>query len=237
MTISVGEDGEVHMSMGPIHVSREMSPVWLEPAVAHLATARVAHEDVLATLKVGDDEQLAEAMDREFRASMQAIVASATAMDALYASAKDCINLPESLTARWREKGTARWKQVAEVLRRAFRVKPGEGARNLRQALKELYHYRDMAVHPSSAAAQVVLHPDLGQGTDWRFVTFSYSNALQLVWVGVGFTHSLISHLDGRETEKTKSLADGLKVALDGLFVLWEAEYGPVEHNPTAPSA
>ena len=47
-------------------------------------------------------------------------MASGIAIDAYYASIKDHIDLPEELVKAWRENGTARYKQIAEVFKRAF---------------------------------------------------------------------------------------------------------------------
>ena len=79
-------------------------------------------------------------------------------------------------TERWRHGRTARYTQVAEVVRRAFALKP-KGAVLLRNNLKELYRYRDLAVHPSGKIQAPLLHPELNVGMEWRFVYFRATNA------------------------------------------------------------
>ena len=123
------------------------------------------------------------------------------------------------------------------MLRRAFRVPPGKPTANLRQALQTLYRFRDMAVHPSGSSAQVVLHPDLHQGTDWRFVAFSYENAVQLVWIAVGFTHSLGSRTDDRDSEAISAFRIDLHSQLEDVSEDWTRQYGDIATNPGAESA
>jgi len=232
ITISAGPNG-LSMSVSAVHVSREMCPVWLGLAVEHLLESERAHEEVLVALDADENETLAAALERESAAGMQAIVAAATALDALYASTKDKINLPPSLVSRWNQNGTARWRRVAEVLRRGFRVHRGRDAERLRHVAKEVYRFRDMAVHPSGSAAQVVFHPDLGKGTDWRFVSFSFASAQQGVWATLAFTR----HLSSRPTEGLSEAMLGLRSDLNQMLqetsATWEAHYGSLGTNPS----
>jgi hypothetical protein len=79
---------------------------------------------------------------------MQAIMAAAVAIDAFYSLIQTHVVLPPSLVEQWRTKRTLRYKQVTEVLRRAFHLKP-KGVAILRQNLKEINRMRDLAIHPS----------------------------------------------------------------------------------------
>ena len=107
---------------------------------------------------------------------MQAITAAAIALDALYATLQPHVKLPPGLIKRWRTRRTARYSQVAEILRRAFLLEP-TGGTALRQNLKEIYRFRDLAVHPSGKIEAPILHPELNVGVEWRFVYFRASNA------------------------------------------------------------
>ena len=69
---------------------------------------------------------------------------------------------------------------MTEVLRRGFHLKP-KGTKALRDNLKEIYRFRDMAVHPSGRIQAAMLHPDLDVGVEWRFVYFRAANARALV--------------------------------------------------------
>jgi hypothetical protein len=111
---------------------------------------------------------------------MQAIVAAATAVDAFYAAVQQAVVLPSDLREKWRHGRTARYTQVAEVLRRGFSLKPRE-VEALRRLLRELYKFRDLAVHPSGKTDTPVVHLELNVGVEWRFATFRAANAEELV--------------------------------------------------------
>ncbi len=165
LRISWGPDGP-EIAPVTIELSLGMAPFWLEIALRHLVEAEAQHT-LLSESVSGNSSDRGTALEGEFLAGMQAIVAAATALDAFYAQVKPYANIPEELVATWREKGTARYKQVAEVLRRAFRLKP-RTAVNLRRILKDVYRFRDWAVHPSADFSAPVLHPKMGSGTEWR---------------------------------------------------------------------
>lgn len=80
------------------------------------------------------------------------------------------------MVMKWREGRTSRYTQVSETVRRAFSLK-SQGAGVLRANLKEIYRYRDLAVHPSGKIEAPLLHPELDLGMEWRFVYFRARNA------------------------------------------------------------
>ena len=121
-------------------------------------------------------EQKAATLEREFESSMQAIMSAAIAIDAFYAIIQTHVVLPPSLLEKWRTKRTSRYSQVTEVIRRAFHLKHN-GTATLRQNLKEIYRFRDLAVHPSGKIEGAVWHPELNVGVEWRFAYFSANNA------------------------------------------------------------
>ena len=237
ISISIDDEGVVKSSITAIELSREMTPVWLELALEHLSQAGQDHATLLEALESDDDAAIASALEAELRSGMQAMIASATAVDALYASAKDRVSIPPSLTKRWRQNGTARWRQVAEVLRRAFLLKPGAFVDQMRTALREIYRFRDMAVHPSAKSAGVVLHPDLGQGTDWRFVAFSHASATVHVWLSLAFIFKLVSRDVPREAVAARDWRLGLLGQIKPLADRWETGYGSLDDNPAAPGS
>ena len=229
LTINV-KTGET--SISEIHLQREMYPVWIEIAISQLAPAKSAHEDVLVALEAADEEAISDALDRELTSGMLSMVAAATALDALYASVKEYICLPPSQVERWRKNRTARWRQVAEVLRLGFRVTRGAQAGKLRQMVKEVYHFRDLAVHPSSRAAQAVLHPDLGAGADWRYVSFSYNSALQTVWAVLAYIRDLSEFDFTKSPQAMQTLASDIKLMLASVYESWETTHGSLSRNP-----
>jgi hypothetical protein len=175
-SIRIREDGEMEADPITLHVRFDVCPTWIQLAQRHLDAALVAKSQ-LQTVWSGTDEALkASALETEFEASMQAIMAAAIAWDAAYAVLREHVVLPPSVVDRWRHGRTARYTQVAEIVRRAFALKP-KGAALLRNNLKELYRYRDLAVHPSGKIEAPLLHPELNVGMEWRFVYFRATNA------------------------------------------------------------
>jgi hypothetical protein len=166
-------------------------------------------------------------------------MAAAIALDAFYAAVKEHIDIPEETRKAWREKGTARYKQVVETLRRAFLFGMAS-LRNVVKATKDVYRFRDMAVHPDQKLAQTPLHPVLGVGTEWRFVAFRLENARPLVAVVL----SMIWQMLERPREGNDRLArycSQLVPHLKPLVERWEAKYGPIHpgraQSPPEPPA
>ena len=170
------EDGEIEGDPIALHVRFDVCPTWIQLAQRHLDAALVAKSRLQSAWLGTDEAAKANALESEFEASMQAIMAAAIAWDAVYALLREHVVVPPSVAERWRHGRTARYTQVAEVVRRAFALKP-KGAVLLRNNLKELYRYRDLAVHPSGKIQAPLLHPELNVGMEWRFVYFRATNA------------------------------------------------------------
>ena len=110
---------------------------------------------------------------------MQAIMAAAIAFDALYAMIKTRVE-SASTAKEGRGRRPKRFSQVAEEIKQAFHLK-SESEGDLRKRLKEIYDFRDRAVHPPAEMEAPVVHPELGVGVEWRFVAFSAHNAERIV--------------------------------------------------------
>ena len=175
-SIRIGENGELESDPLTLHVRFDVCPSWVQIAKRHLDSALVARGSRDAAWQGTDESAKAQALEAEFEASMQAIMAAAIAWDAAYAVLREHVAIPQAMLDTWRKGRTARYTQVAEVVRRAFSLKP-KGAALLRANLKELYRYRDLAVHPSGKIEAPLLHPELNLGMEWRFVYFRAANA------------------------------------------------------------
>ena len=175
--VAIGLDAEP-ASSPDIHF--DVCPTWLELAIRHLSDAQVAQGARIETWKDADEHSKTGALEWEFGASIQAIVTSAIAVDALYAVVQTGVNLPQSLIDEWRDKRTARYIQISEVLARAFSLEP-KNVSSVRQTLAEIFRFRDLAVDPSAKMDAQILHPELGVGVEWRFVYFRCENALLIV--------------------------------------------------------
>lgn len=179
LTIGIGADGNVTGKL-TLHVRFDVCPTWTELALRHLNDAKVRMGARQIAWVGTNESEKAATLEREFEASMQAIMAAAIAIDAFYALMQTHVHLPPSLVMQWRTKRTARYTQVTEVLRRAFHLKP-KGTAALRQNLKEIYRLRDLAVHPSGKIEAPILHPEINAGVEWRFAFFRAHNAELIV--------------------------------------------------------
>jgi hypothetical protein len=176
---TMGQDAEP-ASVPTSHVHFDVCPIWLELAIRHLSDAQVAQGARIETWKDADEHSKTGALEWEFGASIQAIMASAIAVDALYAVVQSRVHLPQSLIDEWRDKCTPRPIQIAEVLGGAFSLEP-KNVSSLAQVLTEIFRFRDLAVDPSAKTDARILHPELGVGVEWRFAYFRCENALLIV--------------------------------------------------------
>lgn len=202
---------------------------WLETALSHLCNAREHHAALLRARDDGETPQ--PALDNEACSGMQAIMAAAIAMDALYADVAERLPVPPDLRAHWRQNGTAPYAQVTEVFRRAFGLRR-QGTANLRRTLKELYRFRDIAVHPDARASAPVQHPDLRVGVEWRFVAFGFDSATQAVRAALAFVKILPSRPLDHAPTSVQQLASEMLLLGAPLFEQWEREYGPLLDSP-----
>jgi len=224
-TLGIGDEGNLVSNL-TLHVRFDVCPTWTDLSLRHLREAKAKQAEREAAWAGTDEEQKAVTLEREFEASMQAIVAAAIAIDAFYSLVQTHVELPPDLLETWRTKGTSRYSQVTEVLRRAFRLKP-KGTAALRQNLKEIYRLRDLAVHPSGKIAAPILHPELNTGVEWRFAYFRAYNA-ELVVNGATWILWDLAHGGKPKDSKLAEYMAGLRQRLAELF--------PCGH-PTAPVA
>jgi len=162
---------------------------WLYVAREARDKSEVALKNVRAAASDNDDPRLSVALEEEFRQSMMAISSAAFAIDSFYASVVDRHGRhPQA--SEWRVNKLARYKQVFETLRWTWNIKP-EPANQIRDALKQLYRFRDFAVHPPSSFQQPIQRPDIDRGVEWRFIYFRAENAV----TGVRIANEVIEAL------------------------------------------
>lgn len=215
LTIGIGDDGNFTGNL-TLHVRFDVCPTWVELSLRHLEDAKIKRADREAAWAGTNENLKASALEREFEASMQAIMAAAIAIDAFYSIMQTHVVLPPSLVEQWRTKRTSRYSQVTEVLRRAFHLKT-KGTAALRQNLKEIYRLRDLAVHPSGKIEAPILHPELNVGVEWRFAYFRTQNAELVVNAATWILWDLAQ---GGKPKDTKILEymNNLKLRLAELF-------------------
>jgi hypothetical protein len=213
ISLRIRDDGELEGDPITLHVRFDVCPTWIQIAKRHLDNAVAAREDRKRAWSGTDEEAKAQALETEFEASMQAIMAAAIAWDAAYAVLREHVAIPPAMVEKWRKGRTARYTQVSEVVRRAFTLKP-KGASALRANLKEIYRYRDLAIHPSGKIEAPMLHPELDLGMEWRFVYFRATNAELAVLAAAAMLWDLAHNgrsKDPKVTEYQKNLATRLQ--------------------------
>lgn len=215
-SIRIRDDGGLEADPITLHVRFDVCPTWIQIAKRHLDNALIAKSNRESAWLGADEDAKARALEAEFEASMQAIMAAAIAWDAAYAVLRELVTIPPAMIEKWRNGRTARYTQVAETVRRAFSLKP-KGASMLRANLKEIYRYRDLAVHPSGKIEAPHLHPELDLGMEWRFVYFRAKNAEIAVMAAAAMLWDLAHNGKSKDlkiTEYQKSLA----ARLDEIF-------------------
>ena len=163
---------------------------WLEFAVRYASDAQVAKSARVAASREANETATPE-LEWEFEASMQAIVACATAVEALETMLRVCIEVPGSLLEEPQEAGGEE-ARMAEVLQRALRLSPA--ARDaLGRNLGEILRFRDLAVGKIPKVERLVLHPELDRGVEWRLAYFRCENALMIVRASLQLVRDLAS--------------------------------------------
>lgn len=229
LTISLGADGKLEAQPVSLYTGSHMCPQWLKIAYDHLLVTEENSNTLLDAIRRSDDEAIGDALKLEFSSGMQAVMASGIAIDAFFAAVKEHVVIPPATTQAWRTNGTARYKQISEVFRLAFRLDNTE-VQELRNTIKRIYYFRDRAVHPSSTASALAIHPQLNKMTNWWYAAFCYQNAK----TAASFAIQIICRLAGSPNDKdyvSPSLTNYCKASLIGIIPLlaaWEEHYGPL---------
>jgi len=214
LVLSLDESGKPTGSL-TLHVHFDVCPTWFELALRHLEDAKNRQSARVAAWKTSDEDSKAATLEREFEASMQSIMASAIAVDAFYAVIQTKVKVPSTLITSWRKKRTPRYAQISEVLRIAFMLKP-KGTALLRKNLKEIYRFRDVAIHPSGKIDAPLLHPEIQVGVEWRFAYFRYENALLIVRKALRMLCELVT--SGKpKNDEVKKYCETLRPRIDPL--------------------
>ncbi len=226
LSISMDEDGEVKITGPDVFVSYDACIAWArialslrEPALSSMEERRKIWRD-----QPSEDDK-AKSLEKEFAATMQAVVAAVTCIDALYDQVAPHAPIGDATKESWRRKRTARHTQIAETLRAAFRIN-AQDMKNVRHLLRAMYTLRDASVHPSSTPQPPHPHPELPIVTDWRLTAFRgdvadmfICSALRILW----------DITRGTKYEKLRDYADQLKGKLERLLPNGK----PDPHNAT----
>jgi hypothetical protein len=170
----------------------DVCPTWLELAIRHLSDAQVAQAARIVAWKGADENSKAGALEWEFEASMQSIMASSIALDAFCAAIQAIIQPSRPLADPRREKRHPRHAEISEVLRVAFSL-TAKAANRLRQNLGEIFRFRELAIDSFAKSDAPILHPELRVGGEWRFVYFRCENARLIVSVTLRLIRELVA--------------------------------------------
>jgi hypothetical protein len=227
----LGDDGEINGDL-ILHVSYDMYPQWLRIAIDEAERCAEAAEQVDKVWTDGSRPGEIDALERELRSGMQAIVAAAAAIDGFYGTVKDCCPVPDQIIESWRKSKLARAKQIAETFRRSFQIKQVT-FNEIRSRLDELFTFRDEAIHPTGAAQMPVPHPRLKVATERRLTMYSAENAFTASKLALNIIALLLNH----PKTKHQSLIEHCEAAKEWISPIlrtWEAKNGqmfPGEHG------
>ena len=215
-SLKVTLDGGQPKATLQLHVRFDVTPTWL--GIARRCLAEAYKHRTTRDLVWGDEDptKKAEALEAEFEAALQCIVASVTSLEALFAIIRPLTEIPAEVSDRWKEKKPHRYIQVAEVLRYAFSL-PQQGVNGLMANLKQIYQLRNKAVHPSGDIAEAMLHPELGVGVERRFALYRASNAEKVFDCCYRILWELAYHRQPTN-EKISEYLLTLRERLDALF-------------------
>jgi hypothetical protein len=225
MKLSIAPDGVLEANVR-FELGLDMCPSWLQIALDRQSESDKAYSRVLAALETKDDKMLAAALRDDFSASLQSIMSGAVALDAFYANVKERIEIDAATLQSWRTKPTARYKQVTEVLRRAFKLSVA-GAEQVRFQAHSIFRYRDKAVHPDSSVKLPAYYPALNKGVDSRYTDFRNRNSLASLWYSMNLIRGAARNPNA-VSDELKKYCDGLLARLEPIIAEWEGRY----HRP-----
>jgi hypothetical protein len=91
------------------------------------------------------------------------------------------------------------------------------GVNELKSDLREIFRFRDLAVHPPGNVRAPVLHPELQVEVEWRFVAFCAENATAIV----NKVQSIVQEL----TNKGKPSNPEIQRYIEGLRSLMASDF------------
>lgn len=94
--IGFGDDGSLTSNL-TLHLHFDVCPTWVQLSLRHLQDAMQRRAARQAAWSGTDGKEQASALEHEFEASMQAMMAAATAIDAFYSTVKTHVALPKTL--------------------------------------------------------------------------------------------------------------------------------------------
>jgi len=191
-------------------------PIWIRIAHDNLRQAKQASITISKEWPENSANQK-ELLILELEPSLQVFVSCGIALDALYDQLRPFAKLTKMQIQKWRSNRTGRAKQITEVIRRAYDLKPTV-ANEFKQDITQIIKYRDLAVHPSLELKNSRSRPDIPVGVDWKFSAYRFTNSewcLQSIIKILGYLYENKS-----QTKKVNEQMENVILALHELKVI-----------------
>lgn len=204
-SLHIDDEGNVTAEGPDLTIAYDACIAWAKIALEHRDTANAKMENrrIAWRSEEIDEAQRAQSLEAEFYASIQAVTASVTCIDALYDHLLPYSPITSVIKKSWSCNRTARYIQITETIRATFAIKP-KGAKAIRESFRAMFTLRNAAIHPSNALCEPYPHPELGISTDWRLTAFRGDVADTFVCHAVGLLWDITRGTKFRTLELTK---------------------------------
>ncbi len=209
LVISCNENADQNSKL-ILSTAYNVIPVWLRIAADSCKHAKIASNQIVEKWNE-NEEGRTELLISELGPSLQVFVACGIVLDALHETLRPHTNISEIEIEKWKQNRTSRAKQIAEIIRRCFKLN-GKISTDIRKVIIEIIKYRDLAVHPSLELKNACVRPDIPVGVDWKFATYRFSNAEWCLTNTVNIIAYLFEHksLNSIVDESIQNIVDAL---------------------------
>jgi hypothetical protein len=173
--LSIDPDGDSNATL-TLATAYNVLPIWLNIARHQLECASQAARGIKEAWGVNELNNR-NLLLRELDPCLLVIVACGIALDSLYEQLRPFAKIEASQLESWKKNRTKRSVQIAEVIRRVFRL-DSSTAKAFRENVDMIIKARDQAVHPTFQLKEACSRPDLEVAVDWKFATYRYDNAM-----------------------------------------------------------
>lgn len=226
-SFSIDEAGQFKSSPVVLTSGVDMTPYWLDIGFQHLKNTETWHKKLMLAKESKDEVEIGRCLKKESYYGMQSIMASGVAVDAYHANIKSRIKISAELTRAWHQKRTARYKQISEVLRLAFPMS-NSTFRELRNNVKQIFTWRDNAVHPNSEMSLPSVHIELNKITDSRYVKFRFYNAKIIYALTLCIVYKTASNPPITKNSKFLEYCEDVVPKMEPWVKKWEKRYGTI---------
>jgi hypothetical protein len=175
LQISIDDAGS-RKSTAILSSAYNVLPIWLRVAHDNLNQAKRASDAIVTKWDKAIDDERKELLISELTTSLQVFISCGIVLDALYDQLYPYAKISDSDRNAWTKNKTGRAKQIAEVIRRAYKL-DNKIFKKFRQNICEIIKYRDLAVHPSNELKNTCPRPDIPVGVDWKFSIYRFPNS------------------------------------------------------------